>query len=65
MAVMVAIGALVVAGDFVSLLDKGHGNFLFSIAPALESQLAAVGSRSALPDAIEDPAFATGLRGLR
>ena len=62
---MVSIGALVVAGDFASLLDKSHGNFLLSIAPALEPQLAAVGSRRALPNAGEDALFATGFRDLR
>jgi len=61
---MVTIGARVVAGDFGSLLDKSHGDLLLSIAPTLETQLVAVGSRGALPDAIEDGPIAIGLRDL-
>jgi hypothetical protein len=61
---MISIGALVVAGDFGSLLDKSHGDLLLSIAPTLETQLVAVGSCSALPDASEDLAFTIGLRDL-
>jgi hypothetical protein len=61
---MVSIGALVVTGEFVSLLDKGRCNLLLSIAPALEFSISAIGSRSALPDAIEDSALLSDIRDL-